>query len=79
MVLVVGYFMGYTSIWRLLSLIPGVGGVAAFLLTEDMSQAMTFVDGWTVLMVIIAVVQIVLAVLAMKGKNTYEENDEDEA
>ena len=78
-VLVVGYFMGYTSIWRLLSLIPGVGGVAAFLLTEDMSQAMTFVDGWTVLMVIIAVVQIVLAVLAMKGKNTYEENDEDEA
>ena len=83
-VLVVGYFMGHTSVWRLLSLIPGIGGVAAFLLTEDMSQSMTFVDGWTVLMGVIVVVQIAVAVMSLRSKGPYqepyeEEEDEDEA
>ena len=83
-VLVVGYFMGHTSVWRLLSLIPGIGGVAAFLLTEDMSQSMTFVDGWTVLMGVIVVVQIAVAVMSLRSKDPYqepyeEEEDEDEA
>ena len=74
-VLVVGYFAGYQNIWRLLSLIPAIGGLIAFFLTEDMSQPMAFVDGWTVLMVIIAVVQIVVAVLALKGNGEDEEDD----
>ena len=83
-VLVVGYFMGHTSVWRLLSLIPGIGGVAAFLLTEDMSQSMTFADGWTVLMGVIVVVQIAVAVMSLRSKDPYqepyeEEEDEDEA
>lgn len=73
-VLVIGYFAGYQTIWRLLSLIPAIGGVVAFFLTEDMSLPMAFVDNWTVLMVIIAVVQVVIAIMAMKDK---EEDDEE--
>lgn len=72
-VLVIGYFAGYQTIWRLLSLIPAIGGVVAFFLTEDMSLPMAFVDSWTVLMVIIAVVQVVIAIMAMKDKEDDEE------
>lgn len=72
-VLVIGYFAGYQTIWRLLSLIPAIGGVVAFFLTEDMSLPMAFVDSWTLLMVIIAVVQVVIAIMAMKDKEDDEE------
>ena len=41
-----------------------------------MRNPMVFVDKWTLLMVIIAVIQIVIAVLSMKDK---QEPDEDEA
>ena len=72
-VLVIGYFAGYQTIWRLLSLIPAIGGVVAFFLTEDMSLPMAFVDSWTLLMVIIAVVQVVIAVMAMRDKEEEED------
>ena len=62
--------------WRLVSLIPGIGSIIVFILTENMSNPMVFVDKWTLLMVIIAVIQIVIAVLSMKDK---QEPDEDEA
>ena len=62
--------------WRLASLIPAIGAIIAFILTEDMSLPMVFVDRWTLLMVIIAVIQIVVAVLSLKDK---QEPDEDDA
>ena len=62
--------------WRVASLVPAIGAIIAFILTEDMSQPMVFVDRWTLLMVIIAVIQIVIAVLSMKDK---QEPDEDDA
>ncbi len=65
--------------WRVASLIPGIGAIVAFLLTEDMSQPMAFVDRWTLLMVILAVIQIVIAVLSMKDKQEPDEQDEAQA
>lgn len=75
-VLVIGYFGKKRSIWHLISLIPGIGAIVAFVLTQDMSQKMAFVDRWTLLMVIIAVVQIVIAALSMKNKPESDEDSE---
>lgn len=62
--------------WRLASLVPAIGAVIAFILTEDMRNPMILVDRWTILMVIIAVVQIVVAFLSKKKT---EEPEEEEA
>lgn len=67
------YTVKKNGFWRLISLIPAIAAVVAFVLTEDMSMSMAFVDRWTLLMVIIAVIQIVVAVLSMKEKQEPEE------
>ncbi|MEA5050132.1 MAG: InlB B-repeat-containing protein [Oscillospiraceae bacterium] len=54
---------------RLSSLIPAVGAVIAFILTENMRNPMVFTDKWTLLMVAIAAVQAVVAVLCKKGED----------
>lgn len=59
--------------WRLASLLPAIGAVIAFILTEDMRNPMILVDRWTLLMVIIAVIQIVVAVLSRKKTEEPEE------
>lgn len=62
--------------WRLFSLVPGIGSIIVFLLTEDMRLPMVFTDRWTLLMVIIAVIQVIVAILSIKEK---QEPDEDNA
>ena len=59
--------------WRLLSIIPGIGSLIVFFLTENMSNPMVFTDRWTLLMVAIAVVQVVITLCA---KKSHEENDD---
>jgi len=61
--------------WRLGSLVPGIGAIIVFLLTEDMRLPMVMVDNWTLLMVAIAVLQIVVALFSGK-KVTEIENEE---
>jgi len=51
---------------RTLTLVPAVGAVIVFFLTEDWTLPMRFVDIWTWLMAAILVVQIVLIVLVMR-------------
>ncbi len=51
---------------RLLTLLPGIGGIVAFILTENMRNPMVFTDRWTLLMVIIAAVQLVLVMFGIK-------------
>jgi uncharacterized repeat protein (TIGR02543 family) len=46
--------------FRWLTLVPAIGAIVAFLLTEDMSNPMVFTDQWTILMVGIAVVQVLV-------------------
>ena len=49
--------------------------IIVFIFTEDMTLPMIFVDKWTILHVVIALVQVVVMVLCKKKK---DENDEDE-
>ena len=60
--------------WRLASLVPAILSVIAFLLTENMRNPMILVDRWTLLMVIIAVVQVLVMLLSKKKteENTQE-------
>ena len=61
---------------RLFSLIPALGAVIAFVLTENMKNPMAFTDKWTLLMVVIFVIQLVVMLLARKSDET-EENGPD--
>jgi len=60
---------------RIASLIPAIGGIIAFLLTEDMSLPMAMVDKWTVLMIVILAIQAGVGIVA---KLRDEKDDEDE-
>ena len=61
---------------RLATLVPAVGSVVAFFLTEDITLAMALFDRWTLMMVLILVVQLVLAFFA---RNKKEGEDEQQA
>ena len=49
---------------RIASIIPAIGAIIAFILTEDMSLPMAMTDKWTVLMIVILIVQALVAVFA---------------
>lgn len=79
--LFVGYFFGKKEkdengrrafkrkgILRLISIIPAVIAVIAFVLTENMADPMVFTDKWTVLMAVIAVVQVIVMLFAKKNR-----------
>ncbi len=53
------------KIW---DVIPAVGAVVAFILTEDMRLPMTWVDRWTLLMVIILLISITVGILTRLRK-----------
>ena len=86
-VLLVGYFFGRKhkndegekgelkrkGMSRLLSLLPGIGGIVAFLLTENMRNPMVITDQWTLLMIVIAVVQAVVVLFSIKKHKDAEE------
>ena len=59
--------------WKLASLIPAIGAVIAFVLTENMRNPMVLFDRWTVLMLVIALVQVVVGFLARAKKVENEE------
>jgi len=58
---------------KFLGLIPGIGSVIAFFLTEDLTAPMTIVDKWTLLMVAIAAVGGLTAYLTRNKKPETEE------
>jgi H+/gluconate symporter-like permease len=58
--------------WFLLSVIMGIAGIIVFILTEDMSRPMALVDNWTIVNVIIFIVELIAIVL------TFKHNDKDE-
>lgn len=57
---------------RLFSLIPALGAVIAFVLTENMKNPMVFTDKWTLLMAAIFVIQLVVMLLARKNYDSGE-------
>lgn len=60
---------------RTFSLVPAIVAVVAFILTEDMRLPMILVDRWTLLMLLIALVQLVVCFFARKSKDEMEEED----
>jgi len=60
---------------RILTLVPGIGGIIAFILTENMKNPMVFTDRWTLLMILIAVVQLLLVLFGAKREKDIEWND----
>ncbi len=65
------------GLMRILSLIPAIGSVIFFILTEDMRLPMIMVDKWTPWMVAILVVSILLAIFSKKTKKDAEEEQEE--
>lgn len=63
-------------LWRLLAILAGVFSPSAFLLTENIRLAMTFVDGWTLLMVILLAAQLVFMLILRKVRQPRERDDE---
>ena len=61
---------------RIASIIPAIGAIIAFILTEDMSLPMQMVDKWTILMIIILAIQVLVAIFANFRR---EDDDEEEA
>ena len=61
---------------RLLSIIPLVGAVILFLLTQDMRQPMVFVDQWTILFALITLAQVTIGFLAKSKKELEAEEQE---
>ena len=54
--------------------IPAIVSIIAFLLTENMRNPMVFVDRWTWLMVLIALVQVIVCIFARKEKEEPDDN-----
>ena len=54
------------GVFHAMSLIPAVGAILLFLLTEDLHASMAWSDAWTPLMAGMAVMQLALALLAQK-------------
>ncbi len=52
---------------RIISLVPAIGGIVAFLLTEDVRNPMVFTDRWTLLMVAIFLIQAGVAAVAARS------------
>ena len=53
-------------VMRWLTLVPTVGGIVAFLLTENMKNPMAWIDRWTILMGAIALAQLVFVIFGLK-------------
>ena len=63
------------TFWRVMSLVPAALAVIVFLLTENLRDPMVLVDRWTLLMVILALAETLVAVFSRKTK----ENTDTEA
>ena len=61
--------------WKLFSIIPAIVSVIVFILTEDMTLPMVMTDKWTILMIVIALVQVVVCALSRSSKDDNENAD----
>ena len=65
---------------KLLGLLPAVGSIVLFLLTEDMHNRMRLFDKWTIWMIALALVNVALAYLTRnREEDESDENRTEEA
>lgn len=62
-------------VWLVLTAIAGILGVIVFILTEDMTNLMVWMDNWTIVNAIIFAVGVIGAIFAFK--KVKEDKDED--
>ncbi|MDD6979682.1 MAG: DUF3784 domain-containing protein, partial [Firmicutes bacterium] len=62
------------GLWRIISIAWAILMLIVFFLTEDMSLPMIWVDKWTILMVVMTIIQ---AGIMFMSRKKYEEEDED--
>jgi uncharacterized repeat protein (TIGR02543 family) len=65
-------------IWLAIAIIAGIAGVIVFLLTEDMNNVMVMTDKWTIINVIIFIVEIIAITFTFKHKKDNSNNKEQE-
>ncbi len=82
-VMLIGYFLGRRddeegegnrSVSRLLSILPALLGAVCFIMTQNMANSMAFVDKWTLAMVLIALIQVGVALKARKDEGEQEDS-----
>ncbi len=66
-------------VWLIVSIVLGIAGVIAFLLTEDMRHIMVLMDNWIVLMVILFAAEVVCSVFAAKRRKKNDNTKDEEA
>ena len=66
-------------IGRIISIIPAVGAIVLFILTQDLTQPMIFFDNWSLAFAIIAIVNIVLAIVTRKKTDDDEDDEQQQA
>ena len=64
---------------RILSLIPGIGSIILFVLTQDLTQPMVIFDWWSIVFAIAAIINIVLAVVTRKKSDDDDEEEQQQA
>ena len=65
-------------ILRLLAIIIGIVSIIIFLITEDMSLPMVIIDKWTLLMLILLLVNLIAALYSFRLDEPHEKDAEDE-
>ncbi len=65
------------GIVRLFSIVVTLIAVIAFILTEDVRLPMVLIDQWTWLMIVIAAVQVIVAIFSKKSRKEYDEEEKD--
>jgi uncharacterized repeat protein (TIGR02543 family) len=63
---------------KVLGIIPAVASVIAFILTENMKNPMRWVDRWTILMIILLVIEILMACFSSKKEKVEKDEEETE-
>lgn len=64
------------KLWKTISIIFGIMGIIVFLITEDMSNPMVYIDGWTPIMIVIAIAQVVALVMTQVKRKDHKDEDE---
>ncbi|GHT79973.1 hypothetical protein FACS1894104_5310 [Actinomycetota bacterium] len=67
---------GRGVVWRTIAVIFGVASPIVFILTEDVTLPMIWVDAWTLLMVVLLAVQIVSAVALKYARREDDSNNQ---
>ncbi len=65
------------GIFRLFSIIPMIAAIILFILTQDLTQPMIWIDRWTIVFAIITLIQLITMILSRK-KRVDEDDDNEE-